>query len=396
MLNAVPLSRENHSGTDILAKVRELIPDMRSRAPMTERLRRMHPQSLADLTTAGVFQLGMPTDVGGAQASEDIIAEVLAEIARGCPSTSWICTIMLAVNVIPALLCDDAAEEIYATPDLRMTGTIAPTGQAIPVEGGYRITGRWVWNTGGVHGNWFAPVCLAPTAAGTERLMVVLPTRQIHIRDTWHAAGMAGTATNTAIVDDVFVPSSRTILVNDLAEGNYPARRYSTDPYYNRPWVMFINAVSAPTLLGTARGAMDSFMAALPGRSAITYTSWSRAADAPVIHHQLAKARLALESAEMFTGRLTQLYRDASLVEPSIMHRVQARAWLGHVAALARSCVNQLFEAGGTSQVLLTSDLQRYFRDVNVLHQHAAIQPTTSNELYGRVLAGLDPNAEPL
>jgi alkylation response protein AidB-like acyl-CoA dehydrogenase len=356
----------------------------------------MHPQSLADLTTAGVFQLGMPTDVGGAQASEDIIAEVLAEIARGCPSTSWICTIMLAVNVIPALLCDDAAEEIYATPDLRMTGTIAPTGQAIPVEGGYRITGRWVWNTGGVHGNWFAPVCLAPTAAGTERLMVVLPTRQIHIRDTWHAAGMAGTATNTAIVDDVFVPSSRTILVNDLAEGNYPARRYSTDPYYNRPWVMFINAVSAPTLLGTARGAMDSFMAALPGRSAITYTSWSRAADAPVIHHQLAKARLALESAEMFTGRLTQLYRDASLVEPSIMHRVQARAWLGHVAALARSCVNQLFEAGGTSQVLLTSDLQRYFRDVNVLHQHAAIQPTTSNELYGRVLAGLDPNAEPL
>jgi 3-hydroxy-9,10-secoandrosta-1,3,5(10)-triene-9,17-dione monooxygenase len=378
---------------DVLARVHELVPTLRSRAAQTESLRRMHPDNLRDLTRAGVFRLTMPTDAGGYQADEEVVAEVLAQIARGCPSTSWICSIMVAVNVIPALLSDEAAEEIYTTPDLRMTAAVAPTGRAVRVDGGYRVTGHWLWNTGGVHSNWFAPACLTPTDTGTEPLLVIIPTTEVQHQDTWRAAGMAGTATNIAVVDDVFVPSVRTISTKDLAEGTYASRRYSQDPYYNRPWVMYISVVSAPTLLGTARGAMDAFMASLGARGGITYTSWSRAAEAPSVHHQLAKAQLTLEAAEMFTARLSRLYRDSSTDQPSITQRVQARAWVGHVATLARDCVNQLFEASGSSQVLLDADLQRYFRDINVLHQHAAIQPTSSGELYGRLLAGLDPNS---
>ncbi|MET0453059.1 MAG: hypothetical protein ABW137_14620 [Mycobacterium sp.] len=51
-------------------------------------------------------------------------------------------------------------------------------------------------------------------------------------------------------------------------------------------------------------------------------------------------------------------------------------------------------EASSASQTLLAADIQRYFRDINVLHQHGAIQPNTGDEAYGRVLAGLDPNSQ--
>lgn len=61
-------------------------------------------------------------------------------------------------------------------------------------------------------------------------------------------------------------------------------------------------------------------------------------------------------------------------------------------SSLLRDCVNQLFEASSASQVTLDADFQRYFRDANVLHQHGFLQPNTSNELYGRVLAGIEPN----
>jgi hypothetical protein len=115
-----------------------------------------------------------------------------------------------------------------------------------------------------------------------------------------------------------------------------------------------------------------------------------------VLHHQLAKAQFALESAEMFTAQLSRLYRGAMEGPASLQQRVQARAWSGHVATLARDCVNQLFEASSASQTLLAADMQRYFRDVNMLHQHAAIQPSSSNELYGRLLARLAPNADVL
>jgi alkylation response protein AidB-like acyl-CoA dehydrogenase len=376
----------------LLELVNTLVERLRTRAPETERLRRMHPETLRELTEAGVFTLTMPTDVGGHQADEDILVEVLAQIARGCPSTSWVVTSILLANAIPAFLADEAAAEIYATPDLRITTSFEPTGQAVPVEGGYRVTGQWTWNTGSVHCNWFAAGCMVPGEENTGPRMALIPASEVQHQNNWHAAGMAGTATNTTVVDDVFVPAVRTIAVGDLTEGRYPARRYSAVPYFNRPFVMMLNTLDAPALLGMARGAMDCFLDTLPRRGAITYTAWHKAAEAPLLHHQLATAQYDLEAAEMFTSRLTALYRVALYRRPTIMERTQARAYAGHIASLSRSCVNQLFEASSASQTVLAADIQRYFRDVNVLHQHAGIQHTSGDEAYGRVLAGLEPN----
>jgi alkylation response protein AidB-like acyl-CoA dehydrogenase len=393
VLNGLP-SHAVHTAEGVLAQVNTLVDRLRARAPETERLRRMHPDNLRDLTEAGVCRLAMPTDVGGYQADDDIVAEVLAQISRGCPSTGWMCTIMAISNVIPALLADEAADEIYATQDLRVTTAIAPTGQAVPVDGGYRVTGQWTWNTAGVHSNWFAAACVVPGEEESGLRVMLLPTTEVTHQDNWRAAGMSGTATNISAVNEVFVPAARTIAVKDLAEGTYAKRRYSYLPYFNRPFVMYINAGSAPALLGMARGAMDCFMQTLPKRGAITYTAWPKAAEATLLHHQLAKAQYDLEAAEMFTNRLTALYRGALDRTPTIMERAQARAYIGHIASLSRACVNQLFEASSASQTLLAADIQRYFRDINVLHQHAAIQPNSGDEAYGRVLAGLDPNCD--
>ena len=383
-----------HQAEGVLARVNSLVERLRSRAPETERLRRMHPDNLRELTEAGVFRLAMPTDVGGYQADEDTVAEVLAQISRGCPSTGWMCTIMVISNALPALLADEAADEIYATPDLRISTTIAPTGQALPVDGGYRVTGQWTWNTAGVHSNWLANSCVVPGEEDSGLRVMLIPTTHVEQQDNWRAAGMAGTATNIATVDDVFVPTARTILLKDLGEGDYPTRRYSHSPYFNRPFVMYINIGSAPALLGMARGAMDCFMQTLPTRGPITYTAWPKAAEAPLLHHQLAKAQYHLEAAEMFTSRLSALYRGVLHRPPTMLERTQARAYIGHIATLSRACVNQLFEASSASQTLLAADIQRYFRDINVLHQHAAIQPNSGDECYGRVLAGLDPNCD--
>ena len=118
-LRSLP-SHAPRTAEGVLAEVNELVGVLRARAPETERLRHMHLDTLRKLTEAGVFRLAMPTDVGGYQADEDTVAEVLAQISRGCPSTGWMCTIMLASNVIPALLADEAGDEIYATRDLRI------------------------------------------------------------------------------------------------------------------------------------------------------------------------------------------------------------------------------------------------------------------------------------
>ena len=47
----------------------------------------MHPDTLHDLTDAGVLRLAVPADVGGYEADDALIIETLAQISRGCPST---------------------------------------------------------------------------------------------------------------------------------------------------------------------------------------------------------------------------------------------------------------------------------------------------------------------
>lgn len=376
---------------DVLSRVTKLVPMLRARARETEKLRRMHPDTLRDLAAAGVFRLTIPAHDGGYEADDAVVASVLTQIARGCPSTGWICLIILSGQPVPALLGEDAADEVYATRDLRITVAIAPTGSATPVAGGYRVSGQWQWNSGGVHSNWVAVGALTTEEDAVHRIFLI-PVSQAVQLDTWHAAGLAGSASNGLRINDVFVPSSRTLPVKQMMDGDFPQRRYSANPYFNRPWVMFASFIAGAVMLGMARGAMDVFMEVLPTRGPITFTGWTKTAEAPVLHHQLARAQLDLEGAELFQDKLLRQWQSALERKMTTFDRVQSRAWLGEITRLARDSATGLFRASGASHVVLDADIQRYFRDINTAAQHAHLQPNSSSELYGRVLAGMGPD----
>ena len=376
---------------DVLSRVTKLVPILRARAPETERLRRMHPDNLRDLTAAGVFRLTIPADDGGYEADDAVVASVLTQIARGCPSTGWICMIILSGQPVPALLGDEAADEVYATADLRITVALAPTGSATPVAGGYRVSGQWQWNSGGVHSNWVAVGALTTEEDPVHRIFLV-PVSQALQLDTWHGAGLAGSASNGVRIDDVFVPSSRTLPLEQMRDGVFPQRRYSANSYFNRPWVMLASFSAGATMLGMARGAMDVFMEILPSRGPITFTGWTKTTEAPVLHHQLARAQLDLEGTELFQDKLLRQWQAALERKMTIFDRVQSRAWFGEITRLVRDSATGLFRASSASHVVLDADIQRYFRDINIAAQHAHLRPSSSSELYGRVLAGMAPD----
>jgi alkylation response protein AidB-like acyl-CoA dehydrogenase len=353
----------------------------------------MHPDTLRDLVDAGVFRLTVPADAGGYEADDALVAEVLGEIARGCPSTGWICLIILCTQPMPALFSDEAADDVYATPDVRISGPLAPTGTASPVSGGYRVSGRWQWNSGGVHTNWIAVGCMTTADDPVHRIALV-PASRVESLDTWYSAGLAGTASNGLRIGDVFVPTSHTLPMRQMQEGVLPPRRYSDNPLFNRPWVMFASCSGGATMLGMARGAMDVFMEVLDTRGPITFTGWTKAAEAPAIHRQLARAQLDLEAAELFHSKMLDQLQTALLTKMTVGDRIQSRAWFGEITRLVRDCATGLFRASSASQVVLEADIQRYFRDINIAAQHAHLQPEGSIELLGRTLAGLAPDTD--
>jgi 3-hydroxy-9,10-secoandrosta-1,3,5(10)-triene-9,17-dione monooxygenase len=67
---------------DVLSEVTKLVPILRARARESERLRQMHPDTLRDLTVAGVFRLTIPAHDGGYEADDTVVASVRPDTGR--------------------------------------------------------------------------------------------------------------------------------------------------------------------------------------------------------------------------------------------------------------------------------------------------------------------------
>jgi hypothetical protein len=57
-----------------------------------------------------------------------------------------------------------------------------------------------------------------------------------------------------------------------------------------------------------------------------------------------------------------------------------------------REVVDTLFFASGASSIQSHVPIQRFQRDAQALSNHGIMLPTTTTELYGRILCGLEPN----
>ena len=372
----------------LVERAAALVPMLRDRAAAAEKDRRISPETFDALADAGIFRMTAPKAFGGKEADFQTQCDVLAEVARGCPSTSWVATIYSAMSWLAATFPDEAQDEIFATRDPRISGVFSPTGTALPKDDGFVVNGRWPFNTGCHGAQWTVLNAVQPSGLPT---CVIARSSDLEILDDWHAAGMAATGSNTIVADHVFVPRSRTMPLPEMLEARYPARHNAANPYFNLPLAPVLTVNAGGTPLGIARGAMDAFVERLPGR-AITYTTYTNKSEAPVTHLQMAEASLTMESADAHVRRATALL-DRPLGGPmSLQARVKARAHIAYATGLARNAVDVLFYASGASSIQEHIPIQRYQRDIQALANHAIMHPQTALELYGRVLCGLPPN----
>ncbi len=368
-----------------------LVPMLRARAPAAEAARRLPQDTFDALSAADVFRMTAPKRFGGFEADFRTQCEVLAEIARGCPSASWASTILSAMSWLASGFPDEAQQEIFDSRDPRISGVFSPTGTAVPKGGGYVVNGRWGYNTGGHGGEWTVlnAVLVENGTPGMPHSCIVR-ARELERLDDWHASGMAATGSSTIVAKDVFVPAHRVLPLPELVEARYPERHNSANPYYNYPLAAVLTANAAGTPVGIARGALELFQESLPGR-AITYTTYASKIEAPVTHLQVGEAALAIDSSDAHM-RLACVQLDGAEGAMTKLARIKVRAHVGAATRHARDAVDTLFYASGASAIQANVPIQRFQRDMQALANHAILHPQTNVELYGRVLCGLEPN----
>lgn len=378
--------------TGLLERTRALIPLLRANQDRTEQARRVVDENIEALSHAGVFKMTVAKRYGGYESSAMEQYDVLSEISRGCPSTGWVATILTAMIWNTGLFPDEAQDEVFADPNVRVASVFAPGGNARPVDGGVVVTGRWPFNTGCQNSQWAILTALVEDDDGEAvPTSLLIPYEELTILDDWDAFGMTGTGSNTTVAEEVFVPSHRMLPVPQQMSLEVPTVQNASNPYFRMPVVSFAIGQAAGAPVGFARGALDVFMERLPGRKLI-FMDYPSQAEAPITHLQVGEAVMRVESADAHARRAAALLDELAGQPYPLEVRARIRTHAAYATRLSCEAVDTLFHASGASAIQHTVPIQRYHRDIHALSNHAAMTASTSLELYGRIYCGLEPN----
>lgn len=384
----------------LVQRARDLHGLLKSHAAEIERNRRVPDVVIDALTEAGLFRLSTPLRFGGFELPFRSSLEINAAIGEGDGSTAWVTTLTNVCNWMVGLFPDKAQREVFGdNPDARVCGVVAPTATAVRVDGGLRVTGRWSPASGSASAQWAGlgvPI-VDESGAQVDQGFALFPMSDLTIEDTWFVAGMQGTASNTLIADDVFVPDHRIISVSRATEGDY-ATEHKTEALYRSAFIPVMAIVLVGPVAGVAKGALDFVLGSLAKGKGISYTFYEHSVDAASTQLGMAEAAILVDTCYLHLYRAADAIDAAAAADiyPTRLERARARMDTGYVARRAREAVDILLDVNGSGSMAQANALQHMWRDVNTGSRHAVINSLISAEAFGRELLGLKEQITPL
>ena len=372
---------------EILARVARIAPILDRTAAESERRRTLCPEALNALHATGLFGLWGPAEVGGYDVDLVTQVDVLIEVARADMSACW--TLMIGntvTGVMAAGLPDEGLAEVFVGDRLPIAaGSLKPSGEAEPVPGGYRVSGKWGFGSGIHHASWIVANCLLTEGGeskhSAEGISLAIPIAEVDVADDWHVAGLCGTGSSSYSVADVFVPQRRAIQA--------PPKRGSFQSANPGPRLPIEHASVS---LGGARRTLDEI-----ARLAM---SKHRLMDPNAVAGK-ESFQLELGSLEARWSTLVAGVRDSAAVLWGAMQSAQpigpAATKLKAVCAYAveesLTIGGRAFRQAGAAAVHESHVLQRVFRDLAVSAQHVMVSDTAYVEFGKGTLAALGDRA---
>ena len=384
---------------ELLKRAEALRPLLERNAETTDSLRRLPDEVVTAVREAGLCRLMVPERFGGYQTTIRTYLQVIAELGRGCGSTAWVASLINVCAWLAALFPDRAQRDVWgANPEAWVAGSLAPHGTAVAVDGGWRVTGRWMWASGCLHAQWAACGIHMNNAAGetTNFGLSLMPMSDLTIEDTWFMAGMKGTGSNTIVAKDVFVPEHRFLPYPAAFQGSYRTE-HADEAVYHVALVPVTILILAGSQLGLAQAALDHVVAKAPARG-VTHTNFVKQAESTGFQILVAEAAMKIETARLHAFRAADDL-DAYAAggrHPDLTARARVRADTALAAKYCREAVEQLVSAHGTSSMADSNRMQRLWRDVHVASRHAITEWQVNLEIYGKALLGVEPNITPL
>jgi indole-3-acetate monooxygenase len=369
----ITVTAVSKNATSWLDRARSLAPIIEQYRDESEQQRHLAKPLYEAMRAMGFFKLWLPRSLGGEEVDFRTGVEVVEQLAKLDGSTGWNLIIALQSAWMMGFIDPESAAVMMAgNPDATLGGSGTPNGIAIPVEGGYRISGQWPFASGSKHTQWLCGICrvrdgdvFRMKSDGTaELLFVFFGAEQFEIVDTWNTTGLRGTGSHDFKVDDVFVPAGRAI---DTSLQRSP---FQSGALYQSRFQQIFGWPLAYVGLGIAAEAIDSFAVLADSKT----PSRSRRTLAESEHAQmtLGKALAKLNSGRTYLydycDRLWEAMESGRGTDDALA--IEGALASTNAAQSSAEAVDLVRDVAGTSGVFVGNKIERCWRDVHMVTQH--------------------------
>ena len=372
---------------DLLAS---LLNDVQRIAPIicqykiaSETNRALAPEVVAAIRQTALPIMKSPRELGSAEMHPVDQMEVIEAIVKLDSAAAW--TVFIGATVSGralSSLSDQAVDELLAHSEFPvMAGSLKPSGSAVQVGGGYRISGQWGWGSGVCHADYVIVPVLKTNPKGL--ITAVVPRSLVRLIDNWHALRINGSGSSDYALEDVFVPEHFVI--------ETPAQRRGGAIF--RMGYGFAANEHAIFALALAQLALHTVLQKAQQKKKRGYGAGTSIADREIVQRVVAEYELRLRGAKLLmTDVLERLFDASAEHEAPVTLKAEARAASVLCTDEAIAATNSLFRYSGGSAVMLDDPMQRILRDLYAAQSHLMVSDTAYESL-GKLRLGLTDSA---
>jgi len=381
--------------TSVLDSTLEIVPELRARAEQAANDRRLPLENIEALRRSGSLKVLQATRNGGLGLSVRDHVDVISTLARGCGSTAWVSGVVHAHSWLLSHFPEQGQADVYgANPDAVVSAVIGPRGKAVRTDGGYRLEGVWPFASGCERAEWLllGGQVLENGEVVDEGDFIVAASDLTYF-DDWHVTGLRGTGSCTVKLDGLEIPEHRYLSLPSVIMGTSPGAGLHTDDWVQRcAAVPVLTIALCGTALGLAEQALQDFPPLIAGKT-IAYTA-DRQDTHPVTHVRLADAAMRIHEAKLLLYSCADEIDAAGRAGVDLPLLTRARMRVDCAVAVRRCLegVETIFLLSGATGVRSSGPIPRALADLKAVNNHGLLNLEMNEEMYGRLLMGLEPN----
>jgi 3-hydroxy-9,10-secoandrosta-1,3,5(10)-triene-9,17-dione monooxygenase len=403
--NSIPLPEPDMTPERLIARARGLRARVQADAALAEKRGRYSQALHEQFQHAGFYRILQPRRFGGYEFDVPTFFRVMIEIASADPGIGWCLCLGAGHALLLASHFSESAQVQIFGPTGHFVAPFSAGGSganctALPVAGGYRVSGTWRYCSGVPYSTHFMGVAKIPAQTPRdlpETVVVVVPSGSYRMLEDWgDILGLRASGSNSVVIEDVFIPSefiSKSAMRHD-ATAPTPGTEVNPNPMYRSVFLAFAAGELVCSQVGAAKAALADFERIItstrprfaPSVKKFEHHDWQRIFGLAMAMTDAAEAVL-LKSGEQFM----ELCRDnaagtrafdfaAALRIQGLQHQAARLAWEAGV---------EMFRSASSTSSKDGEPMQRFFRDLATFRSNASHQPDFVAQQTARAYFGL-------